>query len=175
MIERVAIQNVNSDWKSKRHTEHFSHSTQNSPWCDLGAHRRFTTPLICTKEVLTLSWIKINDQIKCYCVWSFFERNVFCVHYWWGRERRKGVSYRLQLVSSARKQQSNTNLFHLRHSHLLLSRYISPSPRCQSAPVFSFHRSFCSSSSLTIDMKEKKDSQRLNPPLNTPTLPCINS
>lgn len=77
--------------KSKRHTEHFSRSTQNS----ISAHRRFTTPLICTKNArrkltsVSLSWIKINNQVKCYCVWSFFERNVFCVHYWWGRERRK--------------------------------------------------------------------------------------
>lgn len=70
-----------------------------------------------------------------------------------GEDREeKGVSYRLRLVSSARKRQSNRNLFHPR---LLLSRYVSSPPRCQSAPVFNFHRSSCSCSSLTIDrMKE---------------------
>lgn len=28
------------------------------------------------KESVTVSWIKTNNQIKCYYVWSFFERNI---------------------------------------------------------------------------------------------------
>lgn len=119
-------------------------------------------------------YVSTHNQIKCYCVWSFFERKLLCVHYWWGREE-KGVSYRLRFVSSARKQQSNTNLFHLHYNHLLLSRYISSSPCCQSAPVFNFQRSICLVWPLTNWIKTiiKILTWRRNPPLNTPALPCI--
>lgn len=105
------------------------------------------------------SWIKLNNQIKCYCVWSFFERKLLCVHYWWGREE-KGVSYRLRFVSSARKQQSNTKPF---------------PPPLQSPPPLSLHLVFpllskCSSiqlpkinmSSLTIDKLNKNNHQNIN-------------
>lgn len=160
--------------KSKRHTEHFSRSTQNS----ISAHRRFTTPLICTKNArrkltsVSLSWIKINNQVKCYCVWSFFERNVFCVHYWWGRERRKVFPTdcgSFHLPGNSRAIQT--------FSHLLLSRYISSSPCCQSAPVFNFHGSSYSCSSLTIDKMTANNRQNKhlkNPTFDTLKLPCTN-
>lgn len=142
--------------KSKRHTEHFTLNTKFT-----SVHRRFTTPLICTKNTrrkltsVSPTWIKINNQIKCYCVWSFFERNLFCVHYWWGRERRKVfptdyVSFHLPGNSRA-----------IQTSHLL-SRYISSSPCCQSAPVFNFHRSSCSCSSLTIDKLKANNHQDIH-------------
>lgn len=117
--------------KSKRHTEHVHVQHEINL-------RELTTPLICTsnthqkvRSVSSFLDFKINNQIKCCCVWSFFERNVFCVHYWWGkRERRKMFPKDCGFVPSARKRQRNTNLF-----HLLLSRYIFSSPLFQSAPV----------------------------------------
>lgn len=102
---------------------------------------------------------------------SFFERNVFCVHYCRGRERRKvfPTDYAAFHLPGNNGAIQTFSTFATSASSSLATSF---SPCCQSAPVFNFHRSSCSCSSLTIDKMKYNYHQyihlrRENSPLNT--------
>lgn len=107
------------------------------------------------------------------------------VHYWLGkREEREAFPCSLTLHPPGNGGGIQTSFTFGRHCcllFLLLSRYFSPSPCCQSAPVFNFHQSPCRRFSPTTDkMKHnhrnihfKNEKTRPNSPSNTPAPPTI--
>lgn len=132
--------------KSKRHTEHYSRSTQSSSQCNSIVHWRFTTPLICTKNThhklksVTLSWIqkkKRNQQS---------DKALLCLVFLWKKcvlcpllvreERGESVSYKLWRISSTRKTaEPYKPLFPLHHNPpppLLLHLSFPSSSKCSS-------------------------------------------
>lgn len=93
-----------------------------------------------------------------------------------GKREEKGVSYRLRFVSSARKRQSNTSLFHLHHSPrppLSLRLFL---PLAVKVLQYSTSTDHLVAVLVWPSTKWKRNikifTQRWNPPFNTLTLSC---
>ena len=141
-------------WKVKRHTEHYSRSTQ-FPSVHLHLHWGFTTPI--QRTLIIINWkvllfLGLKPTIKVLqCLVFLWKKFVLCPLLVRKREE-KGVSYRFAVRFICQEKAEQHKPFPpFSTSHLLLSRYISSSACCKSAPVFNFHRSSCRSFSLTID------------------------
>lgn len=133
--------------KSKRHTEHYSRSTQNSSRCSSSVHWRIITRLICTKNThcklkrFTLSWITNQQSDKVLMCLVFLWKKCLLCPLLVGKREERGVFLQTAVCFICQEMAEQYKPLSTSTSHLLLSRYISSSPHWQSAPVFNFHRS----------------------------------